>query len=49
MDRRDEKLELVGRKEDKVTEDELLHKKHEQCLAYRKFSVPERKRQKRQR
>lgn len=45
MDRRDEKLELARRKEDKVTENELLRKKHEQCLTYRKCSVPKRKRQ----
>lgn len=44
MGRGHEKLELVGRKEDKMTENELIHIKYEQCLAYRKCSTPERNR-----
>lgn len=49
MGRGNEKLELVGIKEDKMTENELIHIKYEQCLAYRKCSAPERNRQQRKR
>lgn len=49
MGRGNEKLELVGRKDDKMTENKLIHKKYEQCLAYRRCSAPERNGQKRQR